>query len=132
MQVAGENASTTQMKPRICDECIVQYTFSNPVSESFEANICFLADSADKKISNEDAIPRGAYFCNESELIGVVLYSLEEKRSADLKHILGSRNGIATLLQRHLIGIIGFSVVCALTFLAINAIISAYLGGYIG
>lgn len=43
-----------------------------------------------------------------------------------MKHILGSRNSIATLLQKHLISIIIFNAIITLALLALNAIVTTY------
>lgn len=82
------------------------------------------SDSVERNISNSDTIPRGAYILNESEIVGVALYNLEKKDRRHLREILGSRNSIATLLQKHLVPIVGLNILITLLFLAINAIIT--------
>lgn len=119
--------SIQYVKHTISEDCLIQYTFFNPISESFEATISFKRNNDDgitKQISNADTIPRGAYFCNEKELVGVALFNLEEKNFKHIKHILGSRNSIATLLQRHLILVILGNIVVSGLLLVVNVLIS--------
>lgn len=52
----------------------------------------------------------------------MALYNLEEKNLKHLKRILGNRNSIATLLQKHIYQILAFNLVISVIILGLNAI----------